>query len=143
MRTAIAAILDSLKPAAIITFGPEGGTGHPDHRLVGDVTSQIVQANARYAGVDLLYASLPSERLRTAPRANPTVNGTTEALLTVRVPFEERDLTAGREEFACHRTQYSPAEMDSVNKYLAYAWNGTVWLRPWTGGLKHPGLFTR
>jgi LmbE family N-acetylglucosaminyl deacetylase len=143
MRTAIAAILDSVKPAAIITFGPEGGTGHPDHRLVGDVTSQIIQANARYANVDLLYASLPSERLRTAPRANPTVNGMTEALLTVRVPFEERDLIAGREEFACHRTQYAPAEMDSVNKYLAYAWNGTVWLRPWTGTLKHPGLFSR
>lgn len=143
MRAAIAAILDSLKPAAIITFGPEGGTGHPDHRLVGDVTSQIVQASARYADVDLLYASLPSERLRTAPRANPTVNGMTEALLTVRVPFEERDLTAGREEFACHRTQYAPAEMDSVNKYLAYAWNGTVWLRPWTGTLRHPSLFGR
>ena len=143
LRTAIAAIIDSLEPVAIITFGPEGGTGHPDHRLVGDVTSQIVQANARYADVDLLYASLPSERLRTAPRANPTVNGMTEALLTVRVPFEERDLTAGREEFACHRTQYAPAEMDSVNKYLAYAWNGTVWLRPWTGTLKHPGLFSR
>ena len=143
LRTAIAAIIDSLEPVAIITFGPEGGTGHPDHRLVGDVTSQIVQANARYADVDLLYASLPSERLRTAPRANPTVNGMTEALLTVRVPFEERDLTAGREQFACHRTQYAPAEMDSVNKYLAYAWNGTVWLRPWTGTLKHPGLFSR
>lgn len=143
MRTAIAAILDSLKPAVIITFGPEGGTGHPDHRLVGDVTSQIVQANARYANVDLLYASLPSERLRTAPRANPTVNGMTEALLTVRVPFEDRDLTAGREEFACHRTQYSLAEMDSVNKYLAYAWNGTVWLRPWMGTLRNPALFTR
>lgn len=72
-----------------------------------------------------------------------SVNGMTEALLTVRVPFEESDLTAGREEFACHRTQYAPAEMDSVNKYLAYAWNGTVWLRPWTGTLRHPGLFTR
>src|SRR4051794_6413002 len=133
LRPAVAAIIDSLKPAAIITFGPEGGTGHPDHRLVGDVVSQVVQSDARYANIDLLYASLPSERLRTAPRANPTVNGMTEALLTVRVPFEERDLAAGREEFACHRTQYSPTEMDAVNRYLAHAWNGTVWLRPWTG----------
>ncbi|HEY7233501.1 MAG TPA: PIG-L family deacetylase [Gemmatimonadaceae bacterium] len=141
MRSAVAAIIDSLNPVAIITFGPEGGTGHPDHRLVGDVVSQIVQGSARYANVDLLYASLPSERLRTAPRASPTVNGMTEALLTVRVPFEDRDLLAGREEFGCHRTQYAPAEMDSVNRYLAYAWNGTVWLRPWTGALHHPDLF--
>jgi LmbE family N-acetylglucosaminyl deacetylase len=133
LRSGLVAIIDSLHPAAIITFGPEGGTGHPDHRLVGDVVTQIVQGDARYAGLDLLYASLPTERLRTAPPANPTVNGMAEALLTVRVPFEERDLVAGREEFACHRTQYAPAEMDSVNRYLAHAWAGKIWLRPWTG----------
>ena len=141
LRSALVAIIDSLRPAAIITFGPEGGTGHPDHRLVGDVVTQIVQGDARYSNVDLLYASLPTERLRTAPPAEPTVNGMTEALLTVRVAFDERDLAAGREEFACHRSQYAPAEMDAVNKYLAHAWNGTVWLRPWNGTLHDPGLF--
>lgn len=143
LRTAVIAILDSIKPAAIITFGPEGGTGHPDHRLVGDVVTQVVQADARYMTVDLLYASLPSERLKTAPRAKPGVNGMAEALLTVRVPFEQRDLVAGREEFACHRTQYMPAEMDSVNAYLAHAWNGMVWLRPWNGKLRDPEIFKR
>jgi LmbE family N-acetylglucosaminyl deacetylase len=142
LRSGLAGLIDTIKPAAIITFGPEGGTGHPDHRLVGNVTTQIVQSDARYANIDLLYASLPTERLRTAPRANPNVNGMAEALLTVRVPFEERDLVAGREEFACHRSQYAPAEMDSVNKYLAHAWNGTVWLRPWNGTLRDPGLFS-
>jgi len=141
LRSGLAAIIDSLNPAAIITFGPEGGTGHPDHRLVGDVATQIVQSDARYAKLDLLYASLPSERLRTAPKANPTVNGMAEALLTVRVPFEERDLAAGREEFACHRSQYTPAEMALVNAYLAHAWNGNVWLRPWSGALRDPKLF--
>jgi len=143
MRAGLTAIIDSLRPAAIITFGPEGGTGHPDHRLVGNVTTQIVQGDARYANVDLLFASLPAERLRTAPPATPTVNGMTEALLTVRVPFEERDLVAGREEFACHRTQYTPAEMDAVNRYLAHAWNGTVWMRPYDGRLRDPNVFAR
>ncbi|MGQ0648109.1 MAG: PIG-L deacetylase family protein [Gemmatimonadaceae bacterium] len=141
LRSALVPIIDSLGPAAIITFGPEGGTGHPDHRLVGDVVTQIVQGDARYANVDLLYASLPTERLRTAPAAAPTVNGMAEALLTVRVPFEERDLAAGREEFACHRSQYTPAEMEAINRYLAHAWNGTVWLRPWNGTLHDPGIF--
>jgi LmbE family N-acetylglucosaminyl deacetylase len=141
LRSELASIIDSLKPAAIITFGPEGGTGHPDHRLVGDVVTQIIEGDARYANVDLLYASFPTERLRTAPPAEPTVNGMAEALLTVRVPFEDRDLAAGREEFGCHRTQYAPAEMDAVNKYLAHAWNGMVWMRPWNGTLHDPGIF--
>ena len=141
LRSALVAIVDSLRPAAIITFGPEGGTGHPDHRLVGNVVTQILQSDARYANVDVLYASLPTERLRTAPPASPTVNGMAERLLTVRVPFEEQDLVAAREEFACHRSQYTPPEMDAVNKYLAHAWNGTVWLRPWNGTLHDPGVF--
>jgi LmbE family N-acetylglucosaminyl deacetylase len=144
LRSGLVAIIDSVRPAAIITFGPEGGTGHPDHRLVGNVVTQIVQSDARYAAtVDLLYASLPTERIATAPPARPTVNGTAEALLTVRVPFEEQDLAAGREEFACHRSQYTPAEMDAINRYLAHAWNGTVWLRPWNGTMHDPGTFGR
>lgn len=144
LRSALTAIIDSIKPAAMITFGPEGGTGHPDHRLVGNVVTQIVQSDARYfASMDLLYASLPAERLATAPPARPGVNGMAETLLTVRVPFEARDLVAGREEFACHRTQYTLAEMDAINRYLAHAWNGTVWLRPWTGTMRNPGALGR
>jgi LmbE family N-acetylglucosaminyl deacetylase len=142
LRAALVAILDSIKPAAIITFGPEGGTGHPDHRLVGDVVTQIVQSDARFSKTDLLYVSLPIERTRTAPRATPSINGVLQSLLTVRVPFAAGDQLAGREEFACHRTQYSPAEMDSLNRYLAHAWDGHVWLRPWNGALHDRTIFT-
>jgi LmbE family N-acetylglucosaminyl deacetylase len=143
LRSRLAAIIDSVKPAAIITFGPEGGTGHPDHRLVGDVTTQIIEGDAKYGNIDLLYASLPTERLRTAPRANPTVNGMAESLLTVRVPFEPQDLVAGREEYACHKSQYTPEQMARVNAYLAHAWNGDVWMRPWNGAMHNPAIFSR
>jgi LmbE family N-acetylglucosaminyl deacetylase len=141
LRTQVAKIVDDLRPAAIITFGPEGGTGHPDHRLVGNVVTQVVQGDARNLGIDLLYASLPAERLRTAPPSTPTVNGVAEELLTVQVPFENQDLVAGREEFACHKTQYTSAEMDAINKTLAYVWNGHVYLRPWRGALLDTGVF--
>jgi LmbE family N-acetylglucosaminyl deacetylase len=135
LRTELSAIIARVQPVAIITFGPEGGTGHPDHRLVGNVVTEIVQRDQQLAA-DLLYASLPIERLRTAPPASPTVNGVAESLLTVRVPFEDSDLAAGRESFACHRTQYTPTEMQAINAYLAHAYNGVNYLRPWNGTLR-------
>ncbi len=144
LRTELNGIIGRLQPTAIITFGPEGGTGHPDHRLVGNVVTQIVQSGEHHRSIDVLYASLPAERLRTAPPATPTINGVAEELLTVRVPFDNQDLIAGREAFACHRTQYTPTEMQAINQYLTHAWNGRVYLRPWTGRLRdQAGFFSR
>jgi LmbE family N-acetylglucosaminyl deacetylase len=143
LRTEITSIIARVQPAAIITFGPEGGTGHPDHRLVGNVVTEIVQSDDRHRAVDLLYASLPTERLRTAPPSSPRVNGVAEDLLTVRVPFEHQDLLAGRESFACHRTQYTASEMESINNTLAHVWNGVVYLRPWNGGVRDRGATFR
>ena len=136
LRAGLAAIVNRVRPVVMITIGPEGGTGHPDHRLVGNVATQVVQQDSLYRTTDLLYASLPSERVRTAPPASPGVNGIARELLTVRVPFEPRDLVAGRESFACHRSQYTGAEMDAINAYLAHAWDGRVWLRPWNGAMR-------
>lgn len=135
LRSELSNVIARVQPGVIITFGPEGGTGHPDHRLVGNVVTEIVQGGDRHRTVDLFYASLPTERLASAPPSSPRVNGVAERLLTVRVPFEEQDLIAGREAFACHRTQYTPPEMDAINKTLAHVWNGRAYLRPWNGQL--------
>jgi LmbE family N-acetylglucosaminyl deacetylase len=45
----IAKVLQQLRPDAVVTFGPEGAYGHPDHRLVGTVVTQLVQAGAEGA----------------------------------------------------------------------------------------------
>ena len=59
----------------------------------------------------------------------------------VRVPFEQGARGGGRGGLPCHKSQYTPAGMAAVNAYLAYAWDGTVWLRPWNGTLRHPEIF--
>jgi LmbE family N-acetylglucosaminyl deacetylase len=144
LRAELTELIARIQPAAIITFGPEGGTGHPDHRLVGNVVTQIVQSDERHRTIDLLYASLPTERLRTAPPSSPTVNGVAEDLLSVRVSFESQDLVAGQEAFACHRSQYTPSEMAAINKTLAHVWNGTAYLRPWNGTIRDQAkIFSR
>jgi hypothetical protein len=56
----------------------------------------------------------------------------------VRVPFEEQDLVAGREEFACHKTQYTPTEMAAGQRVSRARVERHVWLRPYTGTLHNP-----
>src|SRR6266498_2475926 len=34
--------LQRLHPDAVITWGPDGATGHPDHRIVSSVVTQLV-----------------------------------------------------------------------------------------------------
>jgi LmbE family N-acetylglucosaminyl deacetylase len=133
LRSKLSNIVKRVRPQTIITFGPEGGTGHPDHRLVGNVTTEIVLGGDLHRSVNLLYASLPSERLRAAPASMPTVSGVSEDLLTVRVPVSGQDIEAARQSFACHATQYTPAEMAAINRTLTYVWNGINYLRPWNG----------
>lgn len=45
----------SVRPDTIVTFGPDGITGHRDHRVV---SSWVTEAWRRVGGADLLYATM-------------------------------------------------------------------------------------
>jgi LmbE family N-acetylglucosaminyl deacetylase len=55
----IAEELQKIKPDAVLTWGPDSGTGHPDHRIISDVVTQLVWARAPGAPEQLFYAYLP------------------------------------------------------------------------------------
>ncbi len=48
------------------------------------------------------------------------------ALFTVRVPFTDGDLNAGRRSFQCHKTQVSQEAIDRVMTAIRDAWKGEV-----------------
>lgn len=142
LRNEVRRVLGELKPDVVISFGPEGGTGHPDHRLVGDVVTEVVQSGGAGVPQALYYPSLPAERMASAPKAEPTVTSVPQRSLPIAVPFAPQDLEATRRAFACHATQYTPAQMDSVMRYLAHGFDGAVHLRPWYGeGAARADLF--
>jgi LmbE family N-acetylglucosaminyl deacetylase len=53
--TAIAEIVDAVQPDTVLTFGPDGGTWHPDHIATGRWTTLACRAAAPDA--DLYYAT--------------------------------------------------------------------------------------
>src|SRR6187455_224131 len=86
--------LQRLRPDALITWGPDGGTGHPDHRLVSAVVTQLVRTGAPGVPERLFYASLPAAAMRVAnpSRGEPPLLIPDAKHLTTRVPFTPADL---------------------------------------------------
>lgn len=51
----IGKIIDSIKPDILITMGPEGDSGHPDHRIVSAIVTQLFFSNEWSDNADLYY----------------------------------------------------------------------------------------
>ena len=59
--SAVLDVIDDVRPDAIVTFGPDGITGHPDHRTVSGWTTQAWNRTDRTA--ELLYAAMTQDFL--------------------------------------------------------------------------------
>ncbi|OHV29431.1 hypothetical protein CC117_08335 [Parafrankia colletiae] len=57
----IAEVIRAVSPAAVVTFGPDGFTGHPDHRAVSAWATAAFE-QAAPAGARLLYAAATADR---------------------------------------------------------------------------------
>ena len=127
--------LQRLRPDALITWGPDGGTGHPDHRLVGAVVTQLVRTGAPGVPDRLFYMSLPAELMRAVnpgrgapPHQVPQANH-----LTTRVPITPVALEAARRSLSCHKTQFPPETMTQIAEAATQVWNGVILLAPASG----------
>jgi LmbE family N-acetylglucosaminyl deacetylase len=135
-------VFRDLRPDAVVTWGPEGGYGHPDHRLVGDVVTQLFQAGAVAPPARLYFVGFTADRTTTSLRwFGHQVYPTAPALLTTTVPFDERARAAARRALGCYRSQATEQEMEETFAALEHLWQGRVAFQPWRGGKSSSGLF--
>lgn len=144
LEDALRAVFAEVRPDVVVTWGPDGGYGHPDHRLVSAVVTQLVQGRADGAPDVLLYAAIPSDRLPEGPPlgAFPLI-GTDPEYLTVRVPYDDADLEASQAAFACYASQFPPVVLAQGPRQAdEQMWRGHVSLRPWAGRLRGDDVFS-
>jgi len=60
----IAKEIERLQPDVVVTWGPDGGTGHPDHRIVSNIATQLLRFGAPGMPERLFYMYLPVEMMR-------------------------------------------------------------------------------
>ena len=65
------AIFDEVQPDTVLTFGPDGMTGHPDHKAISAWTTAAFERSAK-PGASLYYATVTPEWMETiAPKLEP------------------------------------------------------------------------
>lgn len=118
------------RPDIVITWGPDGGYGHPDHRLTSAVVSDAL-AQLRVRPL-LLYAAIPAGSHDAVPEiAAMGWTDTASDLLTVKARFDEADLAAAGRAVACHASQFGPQLRETiVPTFAATIWREGVAFRP-------------
>ena len=139
----IAEELERLHPDVVITWGPDGGTGHPDHRIVSSIVTQLQRTGAPGVPERLFYMSLPVESMRAMnpQRGAPPLLVPKASHFTTRVSFGPEDLAAAKESMACHRSQFTPEVVERVTAAAAGAWHNSVPLVPAFPAAAATGLF--
>jgi LmbE family N-acetylglucosaminyl deacetylase len=142
LATRLEALLRKLRPQAVISWGPEGGYGHADHRLVGDVVTQLFQSGAVPEPARLYLPGFTADQIASNPRRlGVRIYSISPALLTTRVAFGPRDLAAARRALGCHRSQATEQAMNESFAALEHWWQGRVSFQEWRGGRRSESLF--
>lgn len=114
----------------IITWGPDGGYGHADHRMVSAMTTQIVQAASAATRPKLFYVGIPSGSLPPVPEMARWAT-TDPALLTETIAYTPADLEAAKAAAQCHVTQFDETTRAGMMPlFNATIWRGRVHFRP-------------
>lgn len=135
MGERIASLINLHEPTVVMTWGPDGGYGHADHRMTSSAVTQVVQAMGSERP-DLLYAAFPAEAGEEA--SPPGFEGwarTHPSLVTDRISYEVPDLDATISAVNCYESQF-PAP---VRRVLA----GTLHERLWRGQVPFRLAFAR
>jgi LmbE family N-acetylglucosaminyl deacetylase len=141
----IAKEIERLHPDVVVTWGPDGGTGHPDHRIVGNIATQLLRFGAPGMPERLFYMYLPIEMFRLAnpQRGEPPLLFPQAKYFTVKVPFTPADLDAAVQTMACHKTQFSAETMQRFLPARDRVWNGAVSFVPASPSLSGDDLFRK
>lgn len=120
-------LLTKIEPDVIITWGPDGGSNHMDHRIVGASISQVYLSRIWERTKALYYIATPSSHIGDADEK--LLRGVDDTYLTTQIPYSMEDMENTIKALKCYKSQFSG---ESMRMRTARIRNGdqTVYLRP-------------
>ncbi|MHA4845692.1 PIG-L deacetylase family protein [Flavitalea antarctica] len=139
MRSSITMLFNDLKPDLVITWGSSGLTGHPDHRSVSDVVTEVFAMKKWAKPTNLYYTEVPTGSIAQGGMYVATVDS---SYLNIRVPVSQAEMQKARTAWDCHKSQYTKEGIDQLQKMFWNTKNGTFFFRSYRGTeSKQNGLF--
>ena len=139
-------IINQSKPAVVITWGPDGFTGHPDHRAASNLVTEVFQQQTALAHRPrkLYYVAFPESRfLKPVPPFDRRPLGTVnEAFITTEIDGRT-EMDAARKALECHKTQYQPAQMQALHEMAVKVLDSRTFLRRALSDLPRPATRER
>jgi LmbE family N-acetylglucosaminyl deacetylase len=126
-------IIDQTKPDVLLTWGPDGITGHPDHRMTSNIATVVFQQQGRLAHKPRKLYCLVFPESRFAADPDPLLRK--RLFLTVSDDFVTTEidcrahLAPALAAIQCHKTQWRPERMLQVHEMYARVFDGRVFLR--------------
>lgn len=135
VKGAIVALFEEIQPDIVVTWGPEGGYGHKDHRMVSAIVADVFQAGGEGWPSAVFFPGIPHFQIDNFNPTSPQGFGfkfawgpVDEQYLQYEIAFSDDDAAAGVESAACHVSQFSPGLVADVAVFYA-AGENTVFLR--------------
>jgi LmbE family N-acetylglucosaminyl deacetylase len=103
--------IDAFKPDVIITWGPEGESGHPDHRLTGVVTSQVFfeRYRLKHTPHKLYHFADPESALQHLPLdERKQKRQVADVFVDTAIEVAAEHVATANASYLCHVSQLSP-----------------------------------
>lgn len=97
----------NLQPDVLLTFGPDGGSNHLDHRLVSATTTAVFLSKEWVKPSALYYVGTPASIMDS--EESRTLRGVADNYLTTQIDFSDEDFEKAVTAMLCHKSQF-PSE---------------------------------
>lgn len=110
LKSRLLEAIERIQPTTIITFGPDGDTGHPDHRLLGAITTEILLREGLTDRIDLYYFGWTREQADKYSWWG--LNYMDATVMDTEIHFDQEHEAKAMNSIRCHKSQYTTEEME-------------------------------
>lgn len=107
-------IIQEVKPDIIITFGPDGDTGHVDHKGIGDLVTEVILREGWYEKYPLFFLTWPKEKEVSIPQGQMTsLNYVDKNYMNVHIKYNEDDRSKLFKSLECYKSQLTENDVEN------------------------------